>query len=82
MRRHFFPCRPKDCRRPRVSSIVMRMETSDEALALASALGDREAFSALIARHYDRICGLSFRLTGSRPEADDLALPRHGERRT
>ena len=48
------------------------METSDEALALASALGDREAFSALIARHYDRICGLSFRLTGSRPEAEDL----------
>jgi RNA polymerase sigma-70 factor, ECF subfamily len=51
----------------------MRMETPDEALANAAATGDREAFAALLSRHYDRIFGLSFRLTGARSEADDLA---------
>jgi len=50
----------------------MLMETPDEALAAAAALGDREAFAALLARHYDRLLGLSFRLTGSRAEAEDL----------
>lgn len=50
----------------------MRMETSDEALALAAAGGDRAAFGALVGRHYDRIAALSWRLTGSRAEAEDL----------
>jgi len=50
----------------------MRMETSDEALASAAAAGDRDAFAALLARHYDRIFGLAFRLTGMRAEAEDL----------
>lgn len=49
------------------------METSDEDLALAAAGGDRAAFAALVGRHYDRIHGLAFRLTGRRAEADDLA---------
>ncbi|MDH5531510.1 MAG: RNA polymerase sigma factor [Paracoccaceae bacterium] len=48
------------------------METSDEALASAAAAGDRDAFAALLARHYDRIFGLAFRLTGMRAEAEDL----------
>ena len=48
------------------------MTTSDEALALAAANGDGEAFSALITRHYDRVFRLSFRLTGVRAEAEDL----------
>ncbi|MCB2135256.1 MAG: RNA polymerase sigma factor [Rhodobacteraceae bacterium] len=48
------------------------METPDEALASAAADGDREAFAALLARHYDRIFGLAFRLTGTRAEAEDL----------
>ncbi|MCX7889855.1 MAG: RNA polymerase sigma factor [Rhodobacteraceae bacterium] len=48
------------------------METPDESLAAAAAQGDRDAFAALLARHYDRILGLSFRLTGSRAEAEDL----------
>lgn len=48
------------------------MRTGDEDLALAAAGGDREAFSSLLARHYDRLFGLCFRLTGSRPEAEDL----------
>ena len=50
----------------------MRMETPDEALASAAADGDREAFAALLARHYDRIFGRAFRLTGTRAEAEDL----------
>jgi RNA polymerase sigma-70 factor, ECF subfamily len=50
----------------------MRMETPDEALAEAAATGDREAFGALLSRHYDRVFGLAFRLTGSRAEAEDL----------
>ncbi len=48
------------------------MKVSDEALALAAAGGDAEAFSSLIARHYDRVFGLAFRLTGRRTEAEDL----------
>lgn len=50
----------------------MRMETPDEALAAAAATGDREAFAALLARHYDRLFGLCFRLAGSRADAEDL----------
>ncbi|MCW3781658.1 RNA polymerase sigma factor [Defluviimonas salinarum] len=49
------------------------MQTPDEDLAEAAAGGDRDAFAALLARHYDRLHGLSFRLTGSRAEAEDLA---------
>ncbi|MFZ1725202.1 MAG: RNA polymerase sigma factor, partial [Albidovulum sp.] len=48
------------------------METPDDALASAAASGDRDAFAALLARHYDRIFGLAFRLTGVRAEAEDL----------
>ncbi|MCB2115055.1 MAG: RNA polymerase sigma factor [Rhodobacteraceae bacterium] len=48
------------------------MGTDDETLAAAAASGDREAFAALLARHYDRIFGLAFRLTGARAEAEDL----------
>lgn len=50
----------------------MLMDTSDETLAAAAAARDREAFAALLARHYERIFGLAFRLTGSRAEAEDL----------
>ena len=51
---------------------VMRMETDDETLARAANSGDRAAFAALIGRHYDRIHGLAYRLTGQRAEAQDL----------
>ncbi len=50
----------------------MRMNVSDEDLALAAAQGDRQAFSSLIDRQYDRMFGLCFRLTGNRAEAEDL----------
>ncbi|WP_108854649.1 RNA polymerase sigma factor [Albidovulum aquaemixtae] len=48
------------------------MQTPDEALAVAAANGDRDAFAALLSRHYDRVFGLAFRLTGSKAEAEDL----------
>jgi RNA polymerase sigma-70 factor (ECF subfamily) len=51
----------------------MLMDTSDETLAQAAAGGDRAAFATLVGRHYDRIFGLSYRMTGSRAEAEDLA---------
>ena len=45
---------------------------TDESLA-AVAAGNRAAFEALLRRHYDRIHGLAWRLTGSRADADDIA---------
>lgn len=50
----------------------MLMDTPDETLATAAASGDRAAFAALVMRHYDRIFGLCWRLTGSRDQAQDL----------
>ena len=55
-----------------VIPIVMRMKTSDQALAKAAADGDRDAFSVLLERRYDGIFRLAFRLTGNRNEAEDL----------
>ena len=48
------------------------MANGDRDLALAAASGDRAAFAALLARHYDRLFGLCFRLTGRRETAEDL----------
>ena len=50
----------------------MRMTVDDQQLAVAAANGDAEAFSALLARHYDRIFALAFRMTGQKAEAEDL----------
>jgi RNA polymerase sigma-70 factor (ECF subfamily) len=50
----------------------MRMETPDEALAAAAAAGDRDAFAALVARHYDRLLVLACRLAGTRADGEDL----------
>lgn len=45
----------------------------DADLVAAAVAGDRAAFGALLERHYDRIHGLAWRLTGSRSDADDIA---------
>ena len=45
----------------------------DAELVSAAVAGDREAFGELLKRHYDRIHGLAWRLTGSRSDADDVA---------
>ncbi len=50
----------------------MLMDTPDDTLAHDAARGDRDAFAALLARHYDRLHGLCWRLTGDRSEAEDL----------
>jgi RNA polymerase sigma factor (sigma-70 family) len=55
-----------------VTTYVMRMTVDDQQLAAAAANGDAEAFSVLLGRHYDRVFGLAFRMTGQRAEAEDL----------
>ena len=45
----------------------------DAGLVSAAAAGDRAAFGELLGRHYDRIHGLAWQLTGSRADADDVA---------
>ncbi len=50
----------------------MRDDTDAE-LALAAGHGDRDAFETLLRKHYDRIHGLAWQLTGSRADADDIA---------
>ena len=46
---------------------------TDLSLIAAALAGDRDAFAALLDRHYDRIHGLAWQLTGSRADADDIA---------
>ena len=45
----------------------------DGSLVSAAIGGDREAFAELLRRHYDRIHGLAWQMTGSRADADDIA---------
>ncbi len=45
----------------------------DADLVAAAQAGDRTAFAALLERHYDRIHGLAWQLTGSRSDAEDVA---------
>ena len=45
----------------------------DAALVAAASAGSRDAFEMLLRRHYDRIHGLAWRLTGVRADADDVA---------
>jgi RNA polymerase sigma-70 factor (ECF subfamily) len=51
----------------------MRMPTGDNELAGRAAAGDAAAFRALLERHYDGIFRLAYRLTGNRPDAEDIA---------
>jgi RNA polymerase sigma factor (sigma-70 family) len=46
---------------------------ADADLVAAAVGGDRRAFEALLRRHYDRVHGLAWQLTGSRTDADDIA---------
>jgi RNA polymerase sigma factor (sigma-70 family) len=50
------------------------VETSSDAYLVSAARGgDRGAFETLLRKHYDRIHGLAWQLTGSRADADDIA---------
>jgi RNA polymerase sigma factor (sigma-70 family) len=53
--------------------VVVTGADPDAALIAAAVLGDREAFGALLQRHYHRIHGLAWQLTGTRADADDVA---------
>jgi RNA polymerase sigma-70 factor (ECF subfamily) len=46
---------------------------ADADLVARATGGDRDAFGTLLERHYDRIHGLAWHLTGSRADADDIA---------
>jgi RNA polymerase sigma-70 factor (ECF subfamily) len=46
---------------------------ADAELVASAAVGQRDAFEALLRRHYDRIHGIAWQLTGSRADADDIA---------
>ena len=46
---------------------------ADADLVAAASTGDRAAFEALLRRHYDRIHGIAWQLTGTRADADDVA---------
>lgn len=48
-------------------------EESDHELAIKAARGDGAAFGRLLARHYDRIHRMAWRLTGTRADAEDTA---------
>ena len=50
-----------------------RGDDPDAALVSAALAGNRSAFGELLERHYDRIHGLAWQLTGSRADADDVA---------
>lgn len=45
----------------------------DSSLVAAAVAGNRDAFASLLERHYDRIHGLAWQLTGTRADADDIA---------
>ena len=45
----------------------------DSSLVAAAREGNRDAFATLLERHYDRVHGLAWQLTGSRTDADDVA---------
>ena len=48
-------------------------DRSDIDLLTAATGGDRDAFDVILRRHYDRIHGFAWQLTGSRADADDIA---------
>ena len=48
-------------------------EDPDAVLVRAAVGGDRDAFGDLLQRHYKRIHGLAWQLSGSRSDADDIA---------
>ena len=50
-----------------------RGDDPDAELVAGAIAGDRDAFAALLERHYDRIHGLAWQLTGTRADADDIA---------
>jgi len=47
-------------------------DDADAGLVSAAVAGNRDAFETLLRKHYDRIHGLAWQLTGSRSDAEDV----------
>jgi RNA polymerase sigma-70 factor (ECF subfamily) len=62
-----------DGRRCAAPTMTGRDDDPDRDLVAQAAAGDRDAFGLLLQRHYDRIHGLAWQLTGTRADADDVA---------
>jgi RNA polymerase sigma-70 factor (ECF subfamily) len=62
---------PRSCLSDRVKE--SRMADADEELVLQSQTGDPAAFEALIRHHQHMVHSLTFRMTGSLADAEDLA---------
>jgi RNA polymerase sigma-70 factor (ECF subfamily) len=54
-------------------TVAAMADDPDAGLINAAVAGDRQAFETLLRRHYNRIHGLAWQLTGSRTDADDVA---------
>lgn len=52
--------------------MAARDDDSDRDLVARAVSGDRDAFATLLERHYDRIHGLAWQLTGTRADAEDV----------
>jgi len=52
---------------------MTRTDDPDADLLSAAIAGDRNAFAALLDRHYDRVHALAWQLTGARSDAEDVA---------
>lgn len=55
-----------------VGSLRQQADADDEALLLAVARGNRDAYAAFYHRHCAAVLGLLFRIVRSRPEAEDV----------
>lgn len=51
----------------------MALEESDETLVRQSVAGDRAAFAALVARHYDAVFRVAWKWSGDRGQAEEIA---------
>ncbi len=53
--------------------MTVRPDDPDADLLAGAIAGEREPFRLLLERHYDRIHGLAWQLTGTRADAEDIA---------
>ena len=57
-----------------MKEVLRSTDSADEAVILGGALrGERAAFEALCALHYDRTYSLAYRLCGAQSDAEDIA---------
>jgi RNA polymerase sigma-70 factor (ECF subfamily) len=54
-------------------TMAARIEATDDDLVARAKSGDRDAFAALVARHYDFVLRVAWRWCGRRADAEDIA---------